>query len=397
MTPRSPLNDAVLVIDKPLYKTSFDVVAQVRRLTGQRRIGHAGTLDPLATGVLVLCLGEATKLVPYLMDADKEYRATARLGIVTDTDDADPQACVLAAADVGRLAAIDEMQVRQVLAGMVGWVPQRPPRFSALKIDGQRLYDKARKARSKPTEPAPTESAPTDQTPPTDSIDQATAAKVRPVRIDEIVVEEFRPAALPSDRSGPVTPADALPEVVFRVRCGKGTYIRSLARDLGEALGVGAHLSSLRRLRVGAFDLQGAVAPDDVRLAVPHGLLSAVGHLPRLALDDDQARRLGWGKPAVLRELQPALLRCLEPLLARGGEASSLAVAALDPQGQLLALLTPILPPGSPDGQGPRSSAQLTGLAWQIARGFVQKTAVAAGAAPAPTDAEGEPCITGCA
>ncbi|HNN98401.1 MAG TPA: tRNA pseudouridine(55) synthase TruB [Pseudomonadota bacterium] len=392
MTPRSPLNDAVLVIDKPLYKTSFDVVAQVRRLTGQRRIGHAGTLDPLATGVLVLCLGEATKLVPYLMDADKEYRATARLGIATDTDDADPQACVLAAADASRLAAIDEMQVRQVLAGMVGWVQQRPPRFSALKIDGQRLYDKARKARSKPTE-----SAPTDQTPPTDSIDQATAAKVRPVRIDEIVVEEFRPAALPSDRSGPVTPADALPEVVFRVRCGKGTYIRSLARDLGEALGVGAHLSSLRRLRVGAFDLQGAVAPEEVRHAVPHGLLSAVGHLPQLSLTDDQARRLGWGQPAVLRELQPALLHCLEPQLARGGEAGSLAVAALDPQGQLLALLTPILPPGSPDGQRPRSSAQLTGVAWQIARGFVQKTAVAAGAAPAPTDAEGEPCITGCA
>ncbi len=375
---RFPQNDGLIVINKPLHMTSFDVVARVRRLTGERRIGHTGTLDPLASGVLILCLGEATKLVPYLMDEDKEYRATARLGRVTDTDDADPRAQVLATAPTSQLAAVAEEQVRAALAGFVGWLQQRPPRFSALKLDGQRLYDKARKARQAP--PAGGEPQP--------AIEDVLAQKARPVRIDELVLEEFRPA----------TSEGALPEVVFRVRCGKGTYVRSLARDLGEVLGVGAHLSALRRLRVGRFDLRAAVPPEQAGQAPVHGLLSAVAHLPQLELTAEEAQRLRWGQPTVLHELAPRLWARVDSHLAAATDPPSLAtevaVAALDPRGQLLAILTPLAGTSAVAGCEPQARA-----GFQIARGFVDKLPAAEpGASAPPRDAvEGEPCITDCA
>jgi tRNA pseudouridine55 synthase len=393
--------DALLVIDKPLHMTSFDVVARVRRLTGERRIGHAGTLDPLASGVLVLCLGEATKLVPYLMDADKEYLATARLGLATDTDDADPQAGVLSAARPSQLAALTESQIRAALASQVGWVQQRPPRFSALKIDGQRLYDKARKARGKTADCGPdsagdpvAERAAQAAQEAGDAIEQATAQKTRPVRIDEIVIESLRlwPAEAGHGDDAPVTRDQTLPEVVFRVRCGKGTYVRSLARDLGEALGVGAHLSSLRRLRVGRFDLQGAVPPEEARRAPTYGLLSAVAHLPQLHVDADEAQRLRWGQPAVLRDLAPRLRACLQPMLASQPDRASLAVAAIDPRGQLLAILSPLPATGDADG------SDLAQASFQIARGFVDKLPAEVTATGARGSAVGgEPCITDCA
>ncbi len=393
--------DALLVIDKPLHMTSFDVVARVRRLTGERRIGHAGTLDPLASGVLVLCLGEATKLVPYLMDADKEYLATARLGLATDTDDADPQAGVLSAARPSQLAALTESQIRAALASQVGWVQQRPPRFSALKIDGQRLYDKARKARAKTADGGPdtagdplAERAAQAAQEAADAIEQATAQKTRPVRIDEIVIESLRlwPTDSGPGDDAPVTRDQQLPEVVFRVRCGKGTYVRSLARDLGEALGVGAHLSSLRRLRVGRFDLQGAVPPEEARRAPTHDLLAAVAHLPQLHLSADEAQRLRWGQPAVLRDLAPRIRDCLQPMLASQPDRASLAVAAIDPRGQLLAILSPAHATGDEDG------SDLARASFQIARGFVDKLpaeVTATGARGAAVG--GEPCITDCA
>jgi tRNA pseudouridine(55) synthase len=134
----------VFVVDKQPGLTSFDVVARVRRAARERRVGHAGTLDPMATGVLVVCLGEATKLVPYLMETDKEYRATARLGVSTDTDDAAPGSKVLETASAAALQGLRPAAVAAALAEMVGDLVQRPPRFCALKVDGERLYDRAR-------------------------------------------------------------------------------------------------------------------------------------------------------------------------------------------------------------------------------------------------------------
>lgn len=377
--------DALLVIDKPLGLTSFDVVAKVRRLLGERRIGHAGTLDPLASGVLLLCLGEMTKLVPYLMDADKEYLATARLGVATDTDDADPKAQVLFRAEDSALCALREADIRAHLASMVGDLPQRPPRFSALKIDGKRLYAQARKARddradrlgavsqTSPEAPSPDSAA-------DDAIEAATAQKTRIVHIADISVESILLRSA-SD------PPGVLPEVTFRVRCGKGTYIRSLARDLGEALGVGAHLSSLRRLRVGPFDLRGAVSPDQAMHGPRYGLRDAVAHLPQLVLSDADAHRVRCGQPAVLHELAPRLSTLPGPQMPD----AAIAVAALDAQGSLVAILQPAASLDSANAKVIQGTTATTAQRWQIARGFAPPASHKAAAV------KETPCITDCA
>ena len=377
--------DALLVIDKPLGLTSFDVVAKVRRLLGERRIGHAGTLDPLASGVLLLCLGEMTKLVPYLMDADKEYLATARLGVATDTDDADPKAQVLFRAADPALCALREEDIRAHLASMVGDLPQRPPRFSALKIDGKRLYAQARKARDDRADRLGAESlaspdAPSPESRADEAIEAATAHKTRIVHIAAISVESMRLRSA-SD------PAGTLPEVTFRVRCGKGTYIRSLARDLGEALGVGAHLSSLRRLRVGPFDLCGAVPPEQAMQGPRHGLREAVAHLPQLVLSDAESHRLRCGQPAVLHELAPRL----SALPAPRRPDAAVAVAALDTQGSLIAILQPAASPDSANAKAVNGTESTTPQRWQIARGFAPPASHKAAAV------KETPCITDCA
>lgn len=277
----------IIVVDKPLGLTSFDVVARVRRALAEKRVGHAGTLDPLATGVLLVCVGAATKVVPYLMDADKLYRATCRLGVTTDTDDADEKGRVLFRAEDAALKALRESDIRAALDKMVGEIIQQPPRFSALKHEGQRMYDLARKSRdSDEEEPAPLPD------------------KARPVRIDAIDVESID---LKSDA----------PSVTFTVRCGKGTYIRSMARDLGAALGVGGHLTALRRLRVGLFDLSASVPPEPLDLAAARRFseAEALAHLPQARVPELLAKRLRQGQPSALAELQvqDALFTVLDP------------------------------------------------------------------------------------
>jgi tRNA pseudouridine55 synthase len=283
--------DGVMVVDKPQGLTSFDVVRQLRRQSGQRRVGHAGTLDPMATGVLLVCLGEATKLVPYLMDADKEYCATARLGVSTDTDDAAPGSRVLQVASVAALQALRPEAVTAALAAMVGELCQRPPRFSALKVAGERLYDRARGELSEQAEA---------------ELLAQLAAKQRTVRIDAITVESL-------DLDSPA------PEVRFSVRCGKGTYIRALARDLGEQLGVGAHLTALRRLRVGRFRVQDA---GEQR----HGLAAALGHLPQLVVSAELAGRLRQGHKGALLELCASRPPAGSPAAVLTDEGSLVAV-----------------------------------------------------------------------
>ena len=331
----------VFVVDKQPGLTSFDVVARVRRAARERRVGHAGTLDPMATGVLLVCLGEATKLVPYLMDADKEYRATARLGVSTDTDDAAPGHKVLQVAPEAALLALRPEAVEAALAALVGDLTQRPPRFCALKVDGERLYDRARRDLDAEGEAA---------------LEAELVAKQRTIRVDAITVES-------------IDLASAAPTVTFKVRCGKGTYIRAIARDLGDQLGVGAHLTALRRLRVGPFSVAEACSIDDIARGTvkPHAMAAALSHLPRIVVDAELAIRLRQGHRGALGELAATHPPVSETTSAT---APAPATLAIDQAGQLVAVL------------------EAVGAGWVIGRGFMPPSAPAPGPNPAavPSD-----------
>lgn len=221
----------ILLVDKPPGWTSHDVVAKVRRLSGQRKIGHTGTLDPMATGLLVLCLGDATRLVEYMSAHDKRYEGIVTLGTTTDSDDADG-----AVIEQRPVPAIDEVTLERAVSQLRGTILQRPPAFSAMKKDGQRAYAIARRG----GDPGLGE---------------------RPVTVHDLVAA----------RAGGVT-------ISLAVHCGPGTYVRSLARDLGEAIGCGAHLSALRRTTVGGFDVANAFSMEQLEAAGAgriEGLLAA--------------------------------------------------------------------------------------------------------------------------
>jgi tRNA pseudouridine55 synthase len=246
-----------LCLDKPQGMTSTEAVNRVRRVTRARKVGHGGTLDPLATGVLPLALGEATKTVAYVMDGRKHYRFTARLGEARTTDDA--EGAVLATSAVRPTNA----EIAAALPRFVGRIEQVPPRFAAVKVEGERAYDLARRG-------AAVELAP------------------RPVQVDRFDLVE---------RSDP-------DHVTFEVVCGRGTYVRALVRDLGQALGCLGHVVALRRLRVGPFGAEQAIslsaleqlAADD---ALPQALLpvgTALGDLPALPLTQPQVERLCAGQ-----------------------------------------------------------------------------------------------------
>jgi tRNA pseudouridine55 synthase len=206
------MTSGILLIDKPEGVTSFEVVRRARRALGIRKIGHLGTLDPMATGLLPLCLLEATKLAPYLMPEPKVYRGRVRLGIATDTQDA-------TGAVVARCEAMPTSeQIYQAAAALVGEVTQVPPMYSALHCQGERAYRRARRGETVVLPP-------------------------RTVTVYELTVDEV-----------------AIPEFTMTVKCSQGTYIRTLAKDLGDALGCGAHLAALRRLAVGAFRVEAALA-----------------------------------------------------------------------------------------------------------------------------------------
>jgi tRNA pseudouridine55 synthase len=269
----------VVVVDKPRGVTSFDVVATARRALGERRVGHAGTLDPMATGVLPVCVGEATKLVPFLQDGEKEYVARARLGVTTDSEDADGKILE------ERPVTVTRDEVERALLPLIGKILQTPPMHSALKIDGRRLYELAREGRE---------------------VERA----ARPVEVHALTLGEFAP-----------------PEIELHVRCGKGTYVRTLAADLGRALGCGAHLIALRRTRVGAFGLDRAVPLDQLAGARLLGLSEALEGLPKLDLDEGSARAVRDGKLKVIAQLTPpgeGLVRLCRP------DGSLLAVASAE-------------------------------------------------------------------
>ncbi|MCA9284808.1 MAG: tRNA pseudouridine(55) synthase TruB [Phycisphaerales bacterium] len=207
----------ILILDKPKGLSSMQAIARVRRRAGGVRTGHAGTLDPLATGILVVALGKATKSIDRLMDTEKRYRTVIDLSAFTTTDDAEGDRTERAVP-----VPPDEQSVREVLLRFVGTIEQRPPAYSAMKVGGRRAYSLARKG-------APPTLAP------------------RPVRIDALELVRY-----------------LWPLLEIDVRCGKGTYIRSLARDVGEALGTGGHCQALRRTAVGPFDESMARTLDDL-------------------------------------------------------------------------------------------------------------------------------------
>ena len=199
--------NGVLVIDKPRGLTSFDVVRQVRRLCNVRRVGHAGTLDPLATGVLPVAVGASTRLVEYMMAGDKIYQATMKLGSFTDTQDSEGRTI-----EEKDWQHVDRAALDDALTAFIGEISQLPPMYSALKKDGKPLYQLARQGIVVERQP-------------------------RSIRIDSLVIDDYSP-----------------PLVTFTVRCSKGTYVRTLCHDIGQKLNCGAHMSALRRLRCGRFD-----------------------------------------------------------------------------------------------------------------------------------------------
>ena len=277
------MRDGLVVVDKPAGWTSHDVVAKLRGVYGQKRVGHAGTLDPDATGVLLVGLGRVTRLLRFLQEAGKEYRGRVVFGVATDT--LDGSGAVLERTEM----RFSREQLDTVAGAFVGDLEQVPPMVSALKVGGRRLYDLAR-----------------------EGVEVERAA--RTVHVDHLVVEDFDPADYP--------------EATIRVACSSGTYIRTLAADIGAALGGCAHLASLRRLRVGDFTLDDAATLDEIT-ADPDAMIRAPSEATRgmeaVAVDPERARAVAHG--AIFAA--PALL---------GDREGGGPFAVVDGRGNLLAV-----------------------------------------------------------
>ncbi|NYE20843.1 tRNA pseudouridine(55) synthase TruB [Microbacterium immunditiarum] len=271
----------ILLVDKPGGVTSHDVVARARRALGTRKIGHAGTLDPMATGLLILGVEGATRLLTFIVGLDKTYEATIRLGVATDSDDADGE--ITATTDASSIASSD---IASGVAALTGRISQVPSTVSAIKVGGRRAYDLAR------------------------------AGEQVELRAREVEVSRFDVLA---ERRG-----DGVVDLDVVVDCSSGTYIRALARDLGAALGVGGHLTALRRTRIGPFAVTDAATLDDlpaVDSISPASAACAV--LGRLDVTADEARDLRHGKR----------------LVGAAPRLASSPVAAIDPDGRLVGIV----------------------------------------------------------
>lgn len=261
-----PVSAAVINLLKPPGITSHDAVARLRRILGERQIGHGGTLDPGAAGVLPIMIGRATKLMPYVSSLRKSYRAEMTLGIVTDTQDASGETL-----EVSESFSLPPKALGDAMVTFLGEIEQVPPMTSALKKDGRRLYELAREGREVPREP-------------------------REVEIYEMHVI----AVLPRESTRLVTGT----RVIFDVVCSKGTYIRTLCHDIGKRLGCGAHMSFLVRTGVGPYTLDQSHTLEEIERAVADGSVadvlldpeSAVEHLARYVVTKDEARRLRHGQ-----------------------------------------------------------------------------------------------------
>lgn len=272
------MNSGFLVVDKPGGMTSSAVVSRVKRATGIKKVGHAGTLDPLATGVVVVAVGPVTRLIRFIQQQPKEYLATALFGVATDTLDSD-----------GAVLSREPMEFAHeeldaVAARFVGTILQVPPMVSALKHEGRRLYELARQG-------------------------EVVEREARPVEIHELEIQAVG--------SGPY------PEVEFRVVCGKGTYVRSLADDMAAALGGAAHLTALRRTRTGSLDLDThGLTLDDLEAWESHLLApaDALGDLPAVMVSEETARGVCNGMRFVGGEMAAAPDNSTVRVLDRSGD-----------------------------------------------------------------------------
>lgn len=269
------MTDGLVVVDKPAGWTSHDVVARIRRLAGTRRVGHAGTLDPMATGVLILGVGQATRLLGHLALHDKAYDATIRLGVTTTTDDADGDVLEVRDADGATDEAVDA-----VIRGMTGQIQQVPSSVSAIKVDGVRAYKRVREG-------------------------ETVELKPRAVTVSSFDVLARRGV-----------------ELDVHVECSTGTYVRALARDLGDALGVGAHLTALRRTRVGTVGIDQADPLEALEADLTTIPLADAAReaFSTIGVTAEEAKRITHGQRLVLAI----------------GEATT---AVLDPAGNLVALV----------------------------------------------------------
>lgn len=278
----------VLNVHKPTGVTSRAVVNQVARLVRKAKTGHAGTLDPLASGVLVVCVGAATRLIEYVQRMPKTYRTVVRLGATSDTLDADGQI-----ENTENPPVPSEADVRAALATQIGTIAQRPPAFSALKVGGQRAYDLARAG-------------------------QAVELAPRPVTISRIDLLSY-----------------AWPRLELEIACGSGTYIRSIARDVGEQLGCGGLVEVLTRTRIGAFTIDDAVDPDSLTTETLRAhlrpTLEAVGDLPRVQVSASQVADVAQGRALSVGKLAEGAVPVGEVALV-GPDGALVAVAETRPE-----------------------------------------------------------------
>ena len=258
--------DGILNINKPEGRTSFSIVALVKRLSGERRVGHAGTLDPAATGVLPVCFGQGTRIIEFLVDATKAYRAQIELGVATDTYDASGEITYR-----GDPSGITREKLEAALAAFCGSIQQIPPMYSAVKYHGTPLYKLARAG-------------------------VTVERKSRQAKIHSLEILDWQP-----------------PVVTVEVVCGKGTYIRSLADDLGKVIGCGANLKSLVRLRCGVFDIEDAVSVPQLENAFRYGYWQhfvypidiVLSHLTAVVVDDSNSQAIKNGRPISYPEQYP--------------------------------------------------------------------------------------------
>ncbi len=309
--PWTKVDDGVLVVDKPRGWTSHDVVAKMRYLAKNRKIGHAGTLDPMATGVLVLGIGRATRLLSYIVDAPKQYRATLRLGVATTTEDAEGERT-----EAPGFSGTDLTAVEKAAARFVGTIMQVPSAVSAIKVDGKRAYDLVRQG-----------------------ADVKLAA--REVTISQVDIVEVRSATTDDDKS--------VVDVDLVVQCSAGTYIRALGRDIAHELGTCGHLTALRRTHIGDFTCDGALGPAELEeqtktegaLSVRSIADAVSAVLPVRHVTDDEVRELSFGR-AVTATGKPGTFGALS--------ASGEAVALLEDRrvrGELVAQPVVVLAPAN--------------------------------------------------
>ena len=293
--------DGCLIIDKPAGLTSHDVVARVRKIIGDRRVGHTGTLDPFATGVLVVLVGRATRLAQFLSGAEKEYEAVIRLGYATDTGDVTGNR-LSEAHSKSQKQSFSEKEIETAMASLRGEIEQMPPMYSAKKVGGRKLYELARRGEEVARKPI------------------------------QVTIEEFVPVT--NDGVFLKRNDDQTCDLVARVACSAGTYVRTLAEDFGRRLGVGAHLGALRRTRAGRFRIEDALTLNQLSEAADSGSVAqvlvspdaAVAHLPFKELSEDDARRTQNGLTVQADSMEAASWPDGQAVRLRDGEGQLVAI-----------------------------------------------------------------------